>query len=412
MVCINELKETIGLTDVDSSLNLGSTDCPACGKKNKATVYANQHIKCWSSNCVLNTRHDLISYYAWKNGLSIPQDFSRCIRELAFIAGLDVHYEIQSNFLDEVLKIYEYYLWSPEGEKARDYLYSRGFDEMTLKINRIGYAPTETSLREFDLDINKLKYNNLLNNGREYFSKRIIFPIHSSRGEVVHFTGRYLGDIPLDLDGEPKYPRYKDTKGEVGIKNYLAFEYKIPLFRKDHTLFITEGFPDAMMLDQLGMQSLGMLGLEKLEVHARKITEFKEVVFIFDNDTFESGVNKGVYKSWVKVLPQILTMACLLNKIKFYVWMVPSLVEKSNSIVPCKDINDWVKCYLGNAKKTIEEEKIPLVKYAIDSYIDDPSRHRDLVRVLNNTEDEEYFLTRREELFGGKTLIEYLKEIL
>lgn len=414
MVSLDEIKSFIGISNVDPSLKNGPNTCPACGKKNKAYVYGDQHIKCWSTYCELNKRHDLVGYYAWKNSLSLPRDFKVVVKDLSLIAGIKDKGKVldkRSLFFDEILSIYEHYLWSEEGSNALNYMRSRGFDDLTLKLNRIGFAPNDTCLRMFDADVSLLKEYGMLKSGKEYFEERVIFPIIDLRNNIVHFTGRYIGTIPKDVDGHEIYPRYKDSRGEPGIKNYLAFENKLGSSDKNKPLYIVEGFPDAMFLNQFGLQTLGVLGLEKLVNHTRKIEGFREVVFIFDNDKFEEGPNKGLYKSWLKVLPQILHIGQICPLIKFYIWMVPEIVEKENKVVRTKDINEWGLAINTNPLLYINEGKIPLVKYCIDSYIDNITMHGDLIKLLNSAEDEEYFMLRNSK-FREMNPVKYMKEIL
>lgn len=414
MVSLDEIKSFIGISNIDPSLKNGANTCPACGKKNKAHVYADQHIKCWSAYCELNKRHDLVSYYAWKNNLELPRDFKVVVRDLASIAGIENKGKIfdkRSVFFNEILSIYEHYLWSEEGKDALEYMRGRGFDDLTLKINRIGFAPDSTCLRMFDIDTSLLKEYGMLKSGREYFEGRIIFPIIDWRNNVIHFTGRYLGTIPTDIEGNDIYPRYKDSKGEPGIKNYLALENKLGTSNKNKPLHIVEGFPDAMFLDQFGLQTVGVLGLEKLANHVRKIERFKEVIFIFDNDKFEEGPNKGLYKSWLRVLPQIMHIGQICPLIKFYVWMVPEVVERENRIIRTKDINEWGLAVGDNPLAHINSNKVPLVKYCIDSYIDNITKHGDLIKLLNSTQDEEYFMSRNNK-FREMSPIKYMKEVL
>ena len=125
---------------------------------------------------------------------------------------------------------FERRLRGPEGKVALDYFTRRGLDSETIAKFRLGYAPVlgrgEASHLSADLihqgfEIETLVEAGLLNvpeDGRapyDFFRGRAMFPITDSRGRVIAFGGRVIGD------GEPKYLNSRDT----------------PLFDKRRTLY-------------------------------------------------------------------------------------------------------------------------------------------------------------------------------
>src|SRR5204863_3488946 len=94
-----------------------------------------------------------------------------------------------------------------ESPRAIDYLKGRGLTGEIAARFGIGYAPDawQPLASAFDkYDARELETAGLViagDAGKRYdrFRDRIMFPIHDSRGQVIGFGGRVLGD------GEPKY---------------------------------------------------------------------------------------------------------------------------------------------------------------------------------------------------------------
>src|SRR5262249_5814588 len=98
-------------------------------------------------------------------------------------------------------------------ERAIEYLKSRGLTGAIAARFGIGYAPDDwQSLATVftDYDHPALETAGLVirgEGGKRYdrFRDRVMFPIHDSRGQVIGFGGRVLGN------GEPKYLNSPET---------------------------------------------------------------------------------------------------------------------------------------------------------------------------------------------------------
>ncbi len=372
---IERVKQVLPLNEVYPQLKIGTNTCLLCNKPAKLSVWQ-AYCKCWSSSCVLNRSHDLISLYQVKEGV----EFYDALTSLESLAGItpDKGNE-RSSFLESVLQIYVDNLFGASGKVALEYLESRGFYQETLQMMRVGFAPKGTPLLSAGLDSNKLKEFGLLEGRREYYTNRIIFPIRNTAGSLVHFTGRYLGQVPKDEAGEDILPRYKDSKGKVGlggIKSYLVFEEYLKNYQ---TAYFAEGYPDALTLFQRGLPALGLLGLEKLLTHAYKLKHLQEITFIFDNDQFPIDHLQYPleYKSWRRVVPQLLDLQLLLPNTTFYTWLVPE--------VEGKDINDWCLHNRLDIKQTIHQERKEFVTHLISTWGNELSNHGVLLKLIAST---------------------------
>jgi len=368
----------------------GTSTCPCCGKPNKFSVQANRG-KCWSSSCDLNKSNDVISLYGWKHNLNFWESIKAIESEFNLPVGSNKPSE-RSQLLESCLDIYVNYLWSSEGKQALTYLRDRGFLDSTIQDYKLGYAPSFNCLRSKGIDSKKLTIAGLLADNKEYYSKRIVFPIRDRVGHLQHFTGRYI--LPITNDS---IPRYKDTKkaDNKGTKDFLVFEDKLTKYLTlSNTLYVAEGYPDTLSLAQVGLPVVGSLGLEKLTSHYSKLSKFENIIFMFDNDTYEADHPKYPldYKSWVRITPQLVDLQIALPHINFETCLVPSNTQtKQKYFKPTKDINDWINTgqLTGDeVKKYINSKKKEFVTSLISQWGGDRSRHFTLLRLITATKKD------------------------
>ncbi|MEX2643234.1 MAG: DNA primase [Acetobacterales bacterium] len=181
-------------------------------------------------------------------------------------------------------------LQAPEGEAARAYLRNRGLDDGTVAAFRLGYAPgggaLKAALAREGIGDEQLFEAGLLkpsDDGREpyeYFRGRVTFPITDSRGRVIAFGGRTLGD------GQPKYLNSPETalfhKGRV---LYGLAQARAAADRGD--LIVAEGYMDVIALHRAGFpRAVAPLGTALTEEQIRLLwTLSNEPVLCLDGDT-------------------------------------------------------------------------------------------------------------------------------
>ena len=116
--------------------------------------------------------------------------------------------------LDRTARFYATYLWeSAEARKAREYLAERGFSEEILREFRVGYSPSAwdrvtLSAQRDGFGPPELLAAGLAQQGRgggvyDRFRGRIMFPLADSRGRVLGFGARSMG--------ESRGPKYLNT---------------------------------------------------------------------------------------------------------------------------------------------------------------------------------------------------------
>ena len=241
-------------------------------------------------------------------------EFVEAIETLARIAGVEVPREagIQKPVdtdLYEILSTADRYYRSVIRDHALsgnaiEYLRDRGVTGVAARDFGIGFAPAgwdglKSALAQFPE--NKLVDAGLLvrnDAGRVYdrFRERITFPIRDTRGRVVGFGGRVLGDE------KPKYLNSPET--EVFQKSrelYGLFEARRAL-RELPRLLVVEGYMDVVALAQHGVPNVvATLGTATSHAHFEKLFRYtREIVCCFDGD---SAGRAAAWKSLSSAFP-------------------------------------------------------------------------------------------------------------
>ena len=226
-------------------------------------------------------------------------EFVDAVETLAQIAGVEVPREagVQKHVdtdLYEILSLADRYyrsvLRDPKlSEKAVGYLQSRGITGVIARDFGIGFAPAGWDGLKLELtrfpESKLIQAGMLVRNdaGRVYdrFRERITFPIRDTRGRVVGFGGRVLGDE------KPKYLNSPET--EVFQKSrelYGLFEARRAL-RELPRLIVVEGYMDVVALAQHGIPNVvATLGTATGQTHYEKLFRYtREIVCCFDGDS-------------------------------------------------------------------------------------------------------------------------------
>lgn len=216
--------------------------------------------------------------------------------------------------LDGVAKYYHDRLMEDDkAEKARQYLYDRGYTDEHFEEFQLGYAlpdwndVTSKLVDRFDESIAKdagLSKENGKHNGLyDRFRDRIIFPIQSNSGRTVAFGGRAVGDN----DEGPKYINSPGT--EIYKKgNHL---YGLNVARKhingNETLVLVEGYTDVIASYQGGVKNVvASLGTSLTDRQAALLSRYADTVIVsYDRD--EAG-EKATLKGGKKLLNEGLTV--------------------------------------------------------------------------------------------------------
>jgi DNA primase len=233
-------------------------------------------------------------------------EFPQAIEELAKRAGMDVPREEGGRgrtprqpvdsplypLLEAAAEHYRQALKShPQRKYAVDYLKGRGLTGEIARDFGLGFAPPgwDNLLKQLGGDVLQQKAMidaGLLienaENGRRYdrFRDRIMFPIRDSRGRVIAFGGRVLGD------DKPKYLNSPETPVfHKGQELYGLFEARKHNRDLDE-IMVVEGYMDVIALAQQGLRNaVATLGTATSEEHLKRLFRIvPSVLFCFDGD--------------------------------------------------------------------------------------------------------------------------------
>lgn len=181
----------------------------------------------------------------------------------------------------------------PARTKTVEYLKARGVSGRIARDFGVGFAPPgwDTVLRELGQQ-DAAREKQLIeaglvidnpDNGRRYdrFRERIMFPIRDTRGRVIAFGGRVLGDEKPKYLNSPETPVFHKGQSLYGL-------YEVRRHNRDvEEIMVVEGYMDVIALAQQGFtNAVATLGTATSEEHIRLIfRSVSSILFCFDGDT-------------------------------------------------------------------------------------------------------------------------------
>lgn len=240
-----------------------------------------------------------ISFYSQYKKIS----FLEAIEELSKKYGIPIkgidnnsikqqdNYEKYYEIMREAHNFYKDMIFSNQGRVALEYLAGRKLNPKIIKENGLGFAPDRWSeLNDYLLskgyeskDLLKLGLIKEGENENNYdvFRNRIMFPIYSTKGEVIAFGGR-----TLEKDKEtPKYINSPDTPIFKKGKNLYGLE-RSGIIRKKNYAMLMEGYMDVLSAYIYGfdvaLAPLGTALTEEQGILLKKYTS--NIILSFDSD--------------------------------------------------------------------------------------------------------------------------------
>lgn len=242
-------------------------------------------------------------------------DFPQAVEELARNQGVDVPREERGDrkgpqgprqdsplygLLEHAAAFYRQQLrHHAQRPRAVEYLKRRGLTGQIAKLYDVGFAPPgwdnlmshlakDSTEQKALLDAGLVVENPETGKRYDRFRDRIMFPIRDSRGRVIGFGGRVLGD------DKPKYLNSPETPVfHKGRELYGLFEAR-RANRQLEDILVVEGYMDVIALAQHGItNAVATLGTATSEDHLRRLFRVvHNVVFCFDGD------NAGRQAAW------------------------------------------------------------------------------------------------------------------
>lgn len=233
-------------------------------------------------------------------------DFPQAIEDLAKAAGMEVPREESGRphkprqptdsplypLLTAAADFYRQALKShPQRKAAVDYLKGRGLTGEIARDFGLGFAPpgwdnlykhlsSDTLQQKSMIDAGLLVENAETGKRYDRFRDRVMFPIRDSRGRIIAFGGRVLGD------DKPKYLNSPETAVfHKGQELYGLFEARKNNRNLDE-IIVVEGYMDVIALAQQGLRNaVATLGTATSEEHLKRLFRVvPSVLFCFDGD--------------------------------------------------------------------------------------------------------------------------------
>lgn len=251
-------------------------------------------------------------------------EFLEAVEQLAHIAGLEVPREERSEAAtrqDRIRKsIYklltradtfyqEQLKQHPGRDNAVSYLKKRGLDGHIARDYGIGYAPPGWDNLLKELGQTSEDQQGLIDGGMlvsvpeekklyDRFRHRIMFPIRDSRGRVIGFGGRVLGDDKPKYLNSPETPVFHKGRELYGLYEARKAYKELP------RLLVVEGYMDVVSLAQYDIRySVATLGTACGEDHLTlAFRHTNEVVFCFDGDNAGRAAATRALESAIPVM--------------------------------------------------------------------------------------------------------------
>lgn len=227
-------------------------------------------------------------------------DFVEAISDLAHRIGLEVPQETRTgdapqhqlfDVLDRAAAYYRRQLKdNAHAKQAISYLKQRGLSGDVAAQFNIGYAPPGWDNVLKELGAAGMPREELARAGLivererdkyyDRFRDRIMFPIRDTRGRVIGFGGRVLGDETPKYLNSPETPLFHKGRELYGL--YEACQSN----RHLKQLIVVEGYMDVVALAQFGItNAVATLGTATTHDHIERLfRKTAEVIFCFDGD--------------------------------------------------------------------------------------------------------------------------------
>lgn len=233
-------------------------------------------------------------------------DFVQAVEDLAKAAGMEVPREesrrgakprqpTDSPLYPLLAAAADYYRQAlrqhPARKSAVEYLKGRGLTGEIARDFGLGFAPpgwdnllrhlsSDTLQQRAMIDAGLLVENAETGKRYDRFRDRVMFPIRDSRGRVIAFGGRVLGDDKPKYLNSPETPVFHKGQELYGL--FEARKYN----RNLDEVIVVEGYMDVIALAQQGLRNaVATLGTATSEEHIKRLFRIvPSILFCFDGD--------------------------------------------------------------------------------------------------------------------------------
>jgi len=294
---VDEIKSRCNIVDVIGQVvplkKMGANHkgvCPFHNEKTPSFVVseAKQIFTCFGCGATGDAIEFVEKYY--------NLEFKDAIEKLAVEYGIEMHHVFQGDAKrDELYEInrdaatFFYKAFIKGGNPGFEYMKTRGIDLSTLKKFGVGYADGEWDslykhFMEKGTNVKLLLELGLVSETKgKYFDKyrnRVMFPIINTRGKIIGFGGRAIGD------GAPKYLNSPESRVFMKKNNLYGINLTRQEIDKEGYAILVEGYMDVISLYESGVRNVcASLGTALTESQAKLIKRYTaNVVLSYDAD--------------------------------------------------------------------------------------------------------------------------------
>ncbi|MDR2748320.1 MAG: DNA primase, partial [Bifidobacteriaceae bacterium] len=231
---------------------------------------------------------DIYAFFMKLNGLSFPES----VQYVASLAHFELHFTQtkggesslptggRQKLLDANKVASDFFincLSSPNGEKAREILKARKFNDDDIKNYCIGYAPDSWSsltkhLQDRGFTNNEIENAGLAISGTkglyDRFRHRIMWPIFDLSNQVIAFGGRAIESEKAEAGA--KYLNTNETKIYKKSQILYGLNWAKKSIAKHKQVIIVEGYTDVMAMHIAGYyNTVGTCGTAFANSHAK-----------------------------------------------------------------------------------------------------------------------------------------------
>lgn len=189
-------------------------------------------------------------------------------------------------------------LWestSASSRQAKEYICARGFAEDFLQDHGFGYCPpggmdllmhlSKLGYSQKDLESASLVARAVRPPRRggasvyDFFKARLTLPIHNHSGQLIAFSGRWVGRT------ESHQAKYKNSRY---AKNQILYglHWAKSAIQQTQRVLITEGYMDALRLRSRGwLETVACQGTALSRMHLKALARYaRHIILLFDGD--------------------------------------------------------------------------------------------------------------------------------
>ncbi len=239
-------------------------------------------------------------------------EFAESLKILAKEAGVTITqpiYRTESEQKKELLyainsaaaQFYNYLLTQHAvGKNALKYLTEdRGIPSGLVDKFQLGYAPNKTTalteylVKKRQYKLEDIQAAGLTSAGRgrlsDFFTNRVIFPIHDLRGNIIAFSGR-----ALDNETTPKYINTRETLIYKKSSSLFGIFFAKDAMRKENKVLVVEGEFDVISSMKEGIShAVALKGTALTEEQIKLLKRYvAKVLFCFDSDVAGTTAQK------------------------------------------------------------------------------------------------------------------------